>query len=273
MSIEFLYRRKAGRLLLRIIQKTGMFRLGAWFLHTKLSRLMIRRYIRKNKIDMKPFKEQRYDSFADFFSRKKDMSSCVIRPETLISPCDGLLTVYPVTDKMILPMKGSHYRLKDLVRDKKLAETFKGGLCLVFRLQASDYHHFCCFDDAELMMTRHIPGQLHSVQPIACDYFPVYRLNRRWWSLLDTIHFSRAVQIEVGAMMVGGVSFVKEEGWFERGEEMGSFELAGSTIILLLDSSVRDRLELDASFRTALEGREEVPVKMGEAIGVLKDEI
>lgn len=272
MSIEFLYRRKAGRFLLRIIQKTGMFRLGAWFLHTKLSRPMIRRYIRKYKIDMKPFAGQKYDSFADFFGRKRDVSSCVITPGALISPCDGLLTMYPVTEKMSLPMKGSRYRLKDLVRDKKLAESFKGGLCLVFRLQASDYHHFCCFDDANLLMTRHIPGQLHSVQPIACEYFPVYRLNRRWWSLLDTIHFGKAVQIEVGAMMVGGVNFLKDRGWFERGEEMGSFQLAGSTIILLLDSSVRERLEMDASFRTCMRGREEVPVKMGQAIGVLKDE-
>ena len=249
-----------------------MFRLGARFLHTKMSRVMIRSYIRKNKIDMSPFAGCTYDSFADFFSRKKDISSFVISPETLISPCDGLLSVYPVTEKMSIPMKGSRYRLCDLVCDKKLAEAYKGGLCLVFRLRAKDYHHFCCFDDANLVVTRHIPGQLHSVQPIACEKVPVYRLNRRWWSLLDTLHFGKAVQIEIGARMVGGVSFAKARGWFDRGEEMGCFELAGSTIILLLDSSVRRRFVLKDSFRMAVKGREEAPVRMGEAIGVLKDE-
>ena len=140
---------------------------------------------------------------------------------------------------------------------------------MVFRLEATDYHRFCCFDDARIVETRFIPGQLHSVQPIACRKYPVYRLNRRWYSILDTAHFGTAAQIEVGAMFVGGVEFTKDNGSFLRGEDMGSFELAGSTLVLLLNASAWKQLTLFLPFLQSLLRREEVRVSMGEGIGIL----
>ena len=73
-------------------------------------------------------------------------------------------------------------------------------------------------------------------------------------------------------MLVGGVSFSMESGWFNRGEELGCFELAGSTIVLLLRSDVRNRLVLNTSIIPAIDGKTEVRVQMGSAIGVLTDE-
>ena len=80
------------------------------------------------------------------------------------------------------------------------------------------------------------------------------------------------MQVEVGAMLVGGVSFSIENGWVNRGEELGCFELAGSTIILILSSDVRSRLLLNTSTAPAIDGKTEMRVHMGSAIGVLKDE-
>ncbi len=168
----------------------------------------------------------------------------------------------------MIPMKGSVYTLEDLIPDGEIARRFRGGLCLVFRLQATDEHSFCCFDDATLAETRFLPGQLHSVQPIALRSIPVFRLNRRWYSVLETEHFGTAVQIEIGAMMVGGVSFAAKDR-FSRGEEFGCFELAGSTIVLLLDSSVRNSLCLKDEYLASQGGETEVPVSMGKAIGTL----
>lgn len=272
MKADVFYSTALGRLLFKVLQKLGLFKLASWFLYTRASRQIIPSYIRKNGIDIKPFERQTYGSFAAFFSRKRDSTYYVIDPNVLISPCDGLLSVYPVTENLTIPMKGSVYALSDLVPDPKIAELFQNGLCLVFRLEASDYHHFCCFDDGLLVETKHIPGQLHSVQPIAHHHAPVFRLNRRWWSVLETKHFGTAVQIEVGAMLVGGVSFLTDEGWVDRGEELGCFELAGSTIVLLLNSDVRRKLELNASITPAIGGQTEVRVQMGSAIGMLKDE-
>lgn len=259
-------------MLLNALQKSGAFRAAAWFLHTSLSRGMIAPYIRNNQIDMTPFKGQRYASFADFFARKAELSRYVIDPDVLISPCDGLLSIYPVRDDMSLPMKGSRYRLTDLLPDPDKAELFRGGLCLVFRLQASDYHHFCSFDDMMVTETHYIPGLLHSVQPIACETFPVYRLNRRWWSVMHTTHFGTAAQVEVGAMVVGGVTFAQASGWLDKGSEMGNFELAGSTIVVLLEEPVRKQLAFYPAFENATGGHTEVKVTMGEGIGRLQKE-
>lgn len=272
MNAAFFYQTVTGRTLLKVIQKTHLMALAAGFLRTPFSCVLIPWYIHQNQLDMKPFHGQHYLSFAGFFARKK--ADCAVEqdPNVFISPCDGLLTVYPISQNLRILMKGSRYRLKDLISDPEIAQSLHGGYCFVFRLQAKDYHHFCCFDDAALSTTIYIPGQLHSVQPIACDTVPVFRLNRRWWSVLDTAHFGTAVQIEVGAMLVGGVRFAREQGRFRRGEEMGNFELAGSTIVLLVSESVRKRLHLYEPFVASLGGYKEVPVRMGQGIGVLKDE-
>ena len=266
MRADFFYRNSVGRALVVALQKTGAFRLSAWFLRTPLSRPLAARYIKNNGIDMTPFEGQSYRSFSEFFARKKNTADAAAESGTLISPCDGLLTVYPVSDELFIPMKGSRYRIIDLVPDEQTAQRYRDGLCLVFRLQASDYHHFCAIDDLVLGETHYIPGLLHSVQPIACETVPVYRLNRRWWSVLETENFGEVIQIEVGAMLVGGVTFAKVSGKLRRGEEMGNFELAGSTIVVLVDSSVRDRLRLTEPYNNAVGGTE-VPVKMGREIG------
>jgi len=271
MNADFFYRSSFGRLLFKIIQRLGIIKLSAWFLHTGLSRVMIKSVIEKNGIDMAPFEGQKYRSFADFFARKKENTEFEEDRDVLMSPCDSLLSIYPVREDMSIPMKCSLYSLKDLVTQPEKAALFKGGLCMVFRLQASDYHHFCFIDDGELLETHFIEGQLHSVQPIACETVPVYRLNRRWWSIMDTSAFGRIAQIEVGAMAVGGLTLVREKGSFRRGEEMGNFELAGSTIVVLVDKDISQRLELFDSFLPALDGEKEVKVCLGQGIGRLAE--
>ena len=271
MKADFFYRSVPGRSIMKVCQKSGAFRVAAWALRTPPSRRLIPRYIKRNGIDMTPYEGQRYRSYAEFFARSKASAAIESEPEELISPCDGLVSAYPVTPELEIPMKGSHYHLTDLLPSPELAENFCGGLCLVFRLEASDYHHFCCFDDARLLARGFIPGQLHSVQPIACDRVPVYRLNRRWWSLLETRNFGLAVQIEVGAMLVGGVRCAGPQSVLRRGEDMGNFELCGSTVLLLLGPEVRRRLEFSPPFTEAMEGRE-VRTSMGEKLGRLRDE-
>ncbi len=270
MRADFFYSSVFGRSLLKAIQVSGSFKLGAKFLRSRASKGMIPGYIKRNDIDMMPFKGQTYDSFASFFARKKEAPPYVSDPDVLISPCDGLLSIYTVTADSEIPMKGSVYSISDLVPDPELAASFQNGLCLVIRLEASDYHQFFRVVDGRLVKTVFIPGQLHSVQPIAHKHVPVFRLNRRWCSILETEHFGKAVQVEIGAMMVGGVSFALKSGRFRRGDELGNFELAGSTVILLLDSSVRDSLVIPGELVPALDGEKEIRVQMGAALGKLK---
>ncbi len=265
MKADIFYTNAPGRALLKLMQKTGMFRPVAWFLHTRASRRMIPGYIKKNGIDMTSYGDREYDSFADFFGRKKISLETVTDPERIIAPCDSLLSVYDITRDTVMPMKGSYYTIHDLVPDKETADSFLDGLCLVFRLEASDYHHFCFMDDGRLVKKGFIPGQLHSVQPIALEHFPVFRLNRRWWSIFETSHLGTVAQIEIGAMAVGGVTFAPSGDTFKRGEEMGNFELAGSTIVVLLTAETKRRILLDND--PGCGTGKEVRVKIGSAIG------
>ena len=48
---------------------------------------------------------------------------------------------------------------------------------------------------------------------------------------------------------------------------MGRFELAGSTIAVLLDASAREKIALDKEIMPSFDGRTEVAVRMGSVIG------
>ena len=136
MKADFLYSTVLGRTLFKCLQKAGFFRLAAWFLHTKASRLLIPGYIKNNGLDMQPFAGQAYASFANFFARKRNDCQFEDNPDTLISPCDSLLSIYPVTEDMTIPMKGSLYTLTDLVPDEDVAPLFRGGEFMEIRVQA-----------------------------------------------------------------------------------------------------------------------------------------
>ena len=271
MKTDLFYQTALGRAGLKALQKTGAFGLAARFLRTKASRLLIPGFMKRHGIDMRGYEERKFQSFADFFAREAPAFQCNCNPQTLVSPCEGFLSVYEITTIQTIPIKGFDYSLAELIPDKEVAAAFQDGLCLVFRLTAADNHHFICFDDGLLIDTEYIPGELHSVQPAALASRPVLCRNRRWWSLLETANFGSVVQIEVGAVLVGGVSFSVWNDWFLRGDEMGCFELAGSTIALLLTADIRNRLVLCDRVQNALEGRQEQRVRMGMTIGKLKD--
>ena len=259
-SVRFLYGTVPGRGLLKTIQRLHLDRIAVWFLCSPLSRPVIPRYIRSNQIPMENFQEQTYGSFRDFFLREKKAYSFDPDPNHLISPCDGWLSVYPIDHSQGFRLKGSCYRVSDLIQDAQIAARFEGGQCLVFRLCASDYHHYCFVDDGTLERSGSIEGQLHSVQPIACETFPVFSLNRRAWSLLRTAHFGPVVQTEIGALVVGGIVNRSLSGPFRRGDRKGRFELSGSTIVLFLE---KDRIRLRPELLAGLETAPEVRVELG----------
>lgn len=143
-----------------------------------------------------------------------------------------------------------------------MAAGYTGGVCLVLRLRPSDYHHYCYIDDGYQGENHFISGVLHSVQPIACEKYPVFVLNRRSWTLLTTDHFGPVVQTEIGALIVGGIVNPRGNRRVRRGEEKGYFELAGSTITLLFEKGrICLRPEIEAGLR-----RGEVQVRQGEWI-------
>ena len=181
-------------------------------------------------------------------------------PDHLISPCDGWLSAYGIRPDSSFSIKNSLYRVKDLLEDEALARNYRGGTCLIFRLCASDYHHYCYIDDGRQGPNHYIEGQLHSVQPIACEHFPIFTLNRRSWCLLDTAHFGPVIETEIGALVVGGI-VNRPEGPMVRGREKGHFDLCGSTIVLLVEPG---RIELLPELAALMDTEQEVRVEQGQ---------
>lgn len=263
-AVKFLYGTAPGRLILKFIIWSRAEKLVVLFLRSPLSRCVIPRYIKKNNIPVSQEEARTYRTFSDFFVRERSAGFQDTAPKHLVSPCDGLLSAFPVTEDSCFHIKGSVYRVEDLTGDTNLARNYRGGDCLIFRLCASDYHHYSYIDDGYQGKNNYIPGILHSVQPLACEKFPVYTLNRRCWCLMATENFGPVIQTEIGALVVGGISNFRENTRFRRGEEKGRFELSGSTIVLLFEKGrIRLAADLDSQVR---EGRE-VRVTQGMQIG------
>lgn len=261
--MRLLYGTVPGRAVLQLIQRTRAERVFVRFLHTPASRLLIPSFARANHIPEEQWRGRRFQSYRDFFIRKNDRDvDCT--PEHLVSPCDGWLSAFPITDDSSFAIKESRYRVADLLEDAALAERFRGGVCLIFRLCASDYHRYCWIDDGVQGENHFIPGILHSVQPIACEQYPVYTLNRRSWCAVETAHFGTVIHTEIGALVVGGIENYRGSGPVSRGEEKGHFDLAGSTITLFFEPG---RIVLRPELTRALAVCDEVRVQYGQWIG------
>lgn len=261
--VDWLYTTVPGRMTLKLLLYTGVLKIGEKLARSILSKPFIGRYIKKNNIDMSDFRGQTYKSFQDFFSRQRKDKAVDDTPGHLISPCDGYLSAYKIKSNTSFRIKNSIYKVEDLVTDKKLAKEFADGDCVILRLCADDYHHYCYIDDAYVGKNHFVKGVLHSVQPIACESVPVYRLNRRVWTILDTKNFGRVAQIEIGALLVGGIVNDHENIFVKKGKEMGHFELIGSTIVLLFK---KGQIELLDDIKNNIKGDKEYRVIQGQHI-------
>lgn len=289
-SVEFLCRTCFGRLLLHFILFIRIPKLAGFFLRSPLSHFMIGNFIRKNKVDMKEFEGQKFLSFNDFFTRRKQISFDSEKNH-LISPCDSFLSVVKITENAVFSVKGFDYSLRDFFEPREnctlrrffwnkgtnpaempsesyinsLSEKFRNGECLIFRLCTTDYHRYCYIDSGIKSENHFIEGSLYSVQPAACEKFRVYTKNRRSWTIMECENFGTVAQIEVGAFSVGGIKNHKSKGRFNKGEEKGYFDLYGSTIVLLFEPQ---KISLIPEIQEQTKNGAECKVRAGQWIGV-----
>lgn len=267
--LERLYGNALGRMLLKPLTSPAISKLGGRLLSTKASCVLIEPFIKKQGIDMTQFENKKYQSYNDFFTRKIKEGAREVdyEPLHLISPCDSRLTALPISEDCVLTIKNTRYTVASLLRDKKLADKFKGGYALIFRLCVDDYHRYCYVADGVKTRNRFISGVLHTVNPIANDYFPIYKENSREYTLLHSETFGDMVMMEVGALLVGKIVNHHQRAQVRRGEEKGYFQFGGSTVVLLLQAGA---VQIDEDIlKNSKEGFETV-VKLGEKIGVAK---
>jgi len=264
--LALLYQTKPGRILLTQLVKPWVSLVAGICLNLPISSWLIAPFIKKNSIDLSDYEDQKYCSYNDFFTRKIKQNRRKIddQPEHLIAPCDSKLSVYSISNDARFMIKDTLYSMESLLRSKKLATNYEGGMLLVFRLTVDDYHRFCYMDNGTKTKNYHIPGVFHTVNPLANDVVPIYKENTREFSLLKSENYGNVLMMEVGALLVGKIVNYHEEAKVIRGEEKGRFEFGGSTIIICLEkgSAVIDKDILDNSSNGI-----ETVVKMGEKIG------
>lgn len=263
--LKKLYGTVCGRVILKALTAPAVSKAAGAFMDLRLSVPLIKRFIKSSGIDTSQYVMKKFRSYNEFFTRrvKRGMRPIDRMPSHFISPCDSKLTVYKIGKSSVFRIKGSRYRVSDLIQNDFLAKRYEGGYCMIFRLEVDDYHRYCYIDSGTKTENTFINGELHTVNPIALEHYNIYKRNCREYTVLHTENFGDVVQVEVGAMMVGRI--VNRHGAAEvvRGEEKGKFEFGGSTIVLLVQD---DMIRIDDDIlRNSAENIETV-VKYGEKV-------
>ena len=245
--LPWLYTTAPGRGVLKLLTARPVSKAAGAFCESRLSKPLIRPFVKGNGINLQEYEKQEFSSFNDCFTRKikSELRPVCMDGSALISPSDGLLSAYKIEKGMVFPAKQSAYSVASL-------------LCV------QHYHRYCYLDSGTKGENIFIPGVLHTVQPIALEHHAVFCENCREYTVMDTENFGKVIQCEIGAMLVGRIQNHHGPGKMKRGDEKGMFLYGGSTIVVLLQPGAAT---LPASYFEATARGEETPVKFGQQIG------
>ena len=181
--------------------------------------------------------ETSYQSFNEFFIRKfkEGQRSFTQKDNEMGAFAEARYFGHEsMTDELTIPVKGSMLRAVDLIGNNELAKDFIGGPLMIARLCPVDYHRYHYPDDGKTLKSFTVPGDLHSVNPLALKFRQdIFIKNERRVSILNTEHFGKLAYIEVGATMVGKIVQTHDESKpFKKGDEKGYFLFGGSTVVL-----------------------------------------
>lgn len=261
-SLKFLYHTFLGRIILKLIYNRFISNMVGFFLNLKISKPMIKKYIKKYNIDMNLYQEKKYTSFNDFFKRELKNIKKTKSDLDLISICDSKITVYKIEKDLILNIKNSKYTLEELIKEE-VTKDYENGYCIIYRLEPKDYHHYIFNDDGIILSNKKINGKLHTVNPIVYDKYQVFTENKREVSFLKTTNLDEIIQIEVGALCVGRIKN-RDIDEYKRYDEKGYFEFGGSTIIQLFKKNI---IDVDKEILNNTKENIETQVSIGDVIG------
>lgn len=263
-ALNFLYKTAVGNIILLGLTRRIVSKFTSIYVNSGYSRKLIEPFIKNNNIDITEYEEKDYKNFNDFFARKiKDGK----RPysnnkKDLIAAADSKLLYYKISDDLKVKIKNYVYTIEELIDDADLAQEYKNGICLVFRLDVDDYHRYIFIDDGKVIAKKTIKGVLHSVKLVALQKYKVFKQNQREYDILETENFGKIIQMEVGALLIGKIKNhdVKQ---FQRGQEKGYFLYGGSTIVILIKEGIAEIKQdiIDKSLKDI-----ETKVKQGETI-------
>lgn len=263
-KLEFLYNTVVGRVLLKLIIARPLFsKINAIYYKSKLSKKDIKPFIEKHNIDIKYWNIEEFNSFNDFFTRKRDIDiKC--SANDLIAVADSKLMVYDISDDTRFTIKNTTYNIVDIVKSYTIASQFNGGKALVFRLTANNYHRHVFIDSGIITDNYRLNGVLHTVRPIS-EKYNVYSENTREVTVIETKSLGTIVEIDIGALLIGCMVNTYKGYKVNKLSEKGYFEYGGSTVVILIKSNCKIDEDILEQSRLGYETK----VSIGERIGTI----
>ncbi|WP_214798566.1 MULTISPECIES: phosphatidylserine decarboxylase [unclassified Exiguobacterium] len=204
---------------------------------------------------------QAYPSLHAFFTRhlKPDARTIDESTDTLVSPCDGKLSVIElISEDSRFEVKGQSYTLAELLGSQQEARRYAGGTVVVLYLSPSDYHRvhtplagrvLSHYELGDRSAPVNEIGLTETVRPLSRNYRRVTRFDSP---------VGAYEHIMVGALNVNTIEWTLEGDQADKGQEVGYFSF-GSTVVLCFE---KDAVQLE---------REKMgPVRLGEVIGTFK---
>ena len=258
--------------LMHVLTRSSNPLMRVWFM---------RWFVKQYRVDMSLAEEPRLDSYANFnafFTRAlHPKARPVVTGERAIAcPVDGTVSqAEGIRAGRIFQAKGQDYSLLQLLGGKQAwAEKFEGGSFATLYLSPRDYHRIHMPMAGRLTAMTHVPGRLFSVNAATARVIPeLFARNERVVAYFDTEAGPMAL-VMVGAIFVASIETVwagevtppagthirhweysgDEARHFERGEEMGRFNMGSTVIVLFGRDAVKWMEDISA----------EAPVEMGQ---------
>jgi phosphatidylserine decarboxylase len=203
-------------------------------------------------LDLSEASKTSFKSMHDCFTRELKEGARPIdhNPAVLVSPCDAIVGACgAIAGTVLFQIKGSSYRLEELLRDAGLVAAYRNGRYVTLRLASSMYHRFHAPHDCRVERLTYISGDTWNVNPIALKRVPkLFCQNER--AIVETrlaAGGQRITLVPVAAILVASIRLnfldtvahvrnlgdapVACDAAYAKGAEMGFFE-HGSTIIV-----------------------------------------
>jgi len=277
-------------LLQRLLPQHGLSRLIHALARVRqraVKNALIRAFVRGFNPDLSDAKQPdplAYETFNAFFTRELTPNARPLPqdPLAIASPVDGTISqIGYLDDEAIVQAKGRTYSLGALLAGASAEiEEFAGGAFATLYLAPYDYHRIHMPWSGRLRTTRHVPGELFSVNAVtAAGVDRLFARNERVVCVWDDARQPFAMAL-VGALFVGSISTV----WhgeitpptrrtarelppvsgpgaqLAAGDLMGWFNMGSTVILLFPKGRVRWLADLTAG----------MSVRVGEALGQLR---
>ena len=228
-------------------------------------------FVKEYDVDITIAQKQNFKSFNDFFIRQLKPEARPIVSDSLAvaSPADGKILAYENVSNSDFYVKGFRFNVDSFLDNTELAQKYKDGSMIVFRLAPPDYHRYH-FPVSGMTSSSNlkIDGDYYSVNPLALrKKAEIFWLNKREYGVIQTPLFGNVVMVEVGATMVGSMIQTYSGTTVKKGQEKGYFKFGGSTVVLLFE---KDQIKIDADLLTNTANGLETTIKMGEQIAIKK---